>query len=147
MHGWLNRISPSAGALLTAAAILGEDASYDRLRQLTALPGIKVAGGLDDLLRAELLHEHGTPSPKGDGPLHYRFTHELVSEVVADAAGPNRARLLHRRALDALGAEGVSAGRLAHHALLAGLPDEGFRHSLAAAIAAMSRTSRKQSTR
>ncbi len=133
VEGWLTRISPAARTALTATSVLPDDASFARIRALTDLGDFEAAAALDELIAARLLNDVGSMA----GSSHYRFAHELVADVVADLAGPTRRRLLHRRALDILRADGASAARLVRHALGADDPDQALALSLTAGRDAM----------
>ncbi|HTT51094.1 MAG TPA: BTAD domain-containing putative transcriptional regulator [Streptosporangiaceae bacterium] len=79
----------AAGALLRAAAVIGQDLDVDLLAAVLGHPTVMV---LDDAERAAagqlLVEEGGT----------FRFRHELVREALAASATPGRAALLHRQA-------------------------------------------------
>jgi tetratricopeptide (TPR) repeat protein len=124
----LARLSPAAGALLTAAAVLGEGRSFDLLARVAELSEHEALAALDEALHSSLLREaSGT----------YQFAHDKIREVAYTEAGEAWRRVFHRRALGALQPNGVPAAELAHHALTAGLDDQAFELSVAAGDAAM----------
>ena len=98
---------------LCATANVSEDA---------ALPA------LDELVSSRLLIEV-VPSAHTSG---YAFPNDMIRDVVYTEAGDARRRLFHRRALDILAAANDHAAVLAHHALVAGLAEAAFHHSLTA---------------
>ncbi|HEY2127493.1 MAG TPA: BTAD domain-containing putative transcriptional regulator [Streptosporangiaceae bacterium] len=78
-----------AGAMLRAAAVIGQDLDVDLLAAVLGRPLVAV---LDDAERAAagqlLVEQDGT----------FRFRHELVREALAASATPGRQALLHRQA-------------------------------------------------
>jgi DNA-binding SARP family transcriptional activator/tetratricopeptide (TPR) repeat protein len=137
IQGWLERITAPAGNLLAAAAVLGQQATFDNLCRVTGLDEIQALAALDDLLARQLLLEAGETSA---GPVHdaaYSFSHQKLRDVVYNESGTARRRILHRRGLEVLQAVGASTAELAYHALNAGLLTEAFQYSLAAGNEAM----------
>jgi DNA-binding SARP family transcriptional activator/predicted ATPase len=152
----LNRLTPAAAGLLTAAAILGRHCSYARLAQVAGLDEGTGLAGLDELLAAYLLIETDNPGRP------YTIAHDKIREVVYDQAGAARRRLFHRRAFEGLETTAVHpepgrrehpepgrrehpepgrrehpepgrrAAELAYHALGAHLAEPAFRYSQAA---------------
>ncbi len=62
----------------------------------------------------------------------YRFSHELLRDVVYTELGAARRQVLHQRALALLQSEGARAAELAVHALAAGEAEEAYRSSVQA---------------
>jgi predicted ATPase/DNA-binding SARP family transcriptional activator len=135
--GWLDRISAPAGELLTAAAVLGQEASFDHLCRVAGLEEIQALTALDELLARGLLLEADEASPAPGRDLAYSFSHHKLSEVVYAEAGAARRRILHRRAFEALQAATAPSAELAHHALNAGLLAETIQYSIVAGNEAM----------
>lgn len=135
IRGWLMRISAPAGELLTATAVLGQQASFDNLRWVAELDEIQAVTALDELLAAQLLVEAEQARP-GDGVV-YGFSHHMVGEVVYGEAGAARRLLLHRRAFEALQGATAPDAELAHQAQHAGLAVETIHYSIAAGDEAM----------
>jgi DNA-binding SARP family transcriptional activator len=134
---WLDRITPPAGELLTAASVLAQNASFDHLCRVSGLEEMQAMAALDELLSRQLLREGDEGLPAlGRGPV-YSFSHQKVSEVVYAEAGAARRRLLHRRAFEALQASVAPAAECAHHARNAGLLTETIHYSLTAGNEAM----------
>jgi len=132
IQGWLQRISTPAGHLLAAAAVLGQEASFDHLSQVAGLEEMQTLTALDELLARQLLLEaDGSSLGSGHEPT-YSFSHQKLAEVIYDQAGAARRRMLHRRAFETLRASSVPAAELAHHALNAGLTTEAIQYSIAA---------------
>ena len=103
------RLSPSARAVLDAAAVAGPRAEAWLLRELTAAE----SGSIDECLATGVL--------RGDGPA-FVFRHELARQAVLQAMAPTRGLGLHRLVLQALLASDAnrSAARLVLHAEAAG---------------------------
>lgn len=131
VQGWLTRISAPATELLTATAVLAQEASFDNLCRVTGLDDLQAVTALDELLKRQLLLETAETQGRARDPL-YTFSHQKISEAVYAEAGMAWRRLLHRRAFEALQATAVPAAELAHHALSAGLLAETIRYSLLA---------------
>ncbi|MFB3819437.1 MAG: tetratricopeptide repeat protein [Candidatus Methylomirabilales bacterium] len=134
----LDRLPAGARRRIQEAAVLGPVFEEDMLRLLSS-PSDDSPDALDALLDAELLTEE--PVREGEGPgRRYRFTHELVREVIYQSllAGP-RAEL-HARAGGAL--ECLCAGNrprrledlevLGHHFSLSADRPKGVRYLVAA---------------
>jgi predicted ATPase len=124
----LNRLSPSAFALLVAGAILEQRITFERLCAISSVAENIGLPALDELVSGRLLLEveqAGVASA-------YAFSHNIIRDVVYTEAGDARRRLFHRRALDSLEADGDSPAVLAHHALASGQAEEAFRYSLTA---------------
>jgi DNA-binding CsgD family transcriptional regulator len=66
------------------------------------------------------------------------FRHELIREAIESSISPQRLAALHAGAVAALAKRtgGRDNARLAHHAELAGLPDEAARYAMRAAVEA-----------
>ncbi|MCQ3977943.1 MAG: hypothetical protein DPW09_31330, partial [Anaerolineae bacterium] len=137
IRGWLDRITAPAGELLMAAAVLGQQASFDRLCRVAGLEEVQALMALDELRARQLLLEADEASAAPGRDVSYSFSHQKLREVVYLEAGVARRRILHRRAFEALQAAGVTAAELAHHALNAGLWAEAFQYSVAAGNEAM----------
>jgi DNA-binding CsgD family transcriptional regulator/tetratricopeptide (TPR) repeat protein len=104
------RLSPSARAVLDAAAVAGPRAEAWLLRELTAAE----SASIDECLTTGVLRVEGTS---------FMFRHELARQAVLQTMGPTRAIGLHRLVLEALLAsdEGTrNSARLALHAEAAG---------------------------
>ena len=126
VDAWLASLSPQAEQVLTAAAVLGDDATDGLLRAVTGLPDDRAAAATVELDRAGLL-----AAPGDDASVH-RVAHDLVTDVVLDRAGVARRRLLHGRALDAMEGAGSPAVRALPHAVAAGRWHAAIVHGLSA---------------
>jgi tetratricopeptide (TPR) repeat protein len=127
----LARLSPDAGGLLAAAAVLGQGFTFEHLAQVAQMPEQEGVLVLEEILKGGLLQETNTTrSPTSEQP--YTFTHDKIREVVYSEVGEARRRLLHRRALDILQRAAAPMAALAHHALAAKLLEPACRWSVAA---------------
>jgi hypothetical protein len=62
----------------------------------------------------------------------FRFSHELIRDVVYTELGAARQQVLHQRALALLQSEGARASELAVHARASGEAEEAYRSSVQA---------------
>ena len=92
----LGRLTPSAWALLVAAAALGQGLTFERLCQVGQLDEQEGLRALEELLRNGLLCEENLAEESRalDG---YTFPREMIREVVYQEAGATRQRLVQRR--------------------------------------------------
>ncbi|HEX9926247.1 MAG TPA: AAA family ATPase, partial [Anaerolineae bacterium] len=95
----LHRLTPNATALLTAAAVIGRDCSFERLCQVAGLAAGEGLPALDELLSGRLLLETDDPARP------YTFAHDKIRDVVYTEAGAARRRLYHHQAFTILEAE------------------------------------------
>ena len=141
IRGWLDRISPAASKLLTAASVLAKEITFDELCHVAGLEQFAALTALDELLNKQLLLEGVEPSPTATHEPIYSFSHQKVSEMVYAEAGAARRRILHRRAFEAMqpptATAATAAADCAHHARHAGLLAETIRYSLIAGNEAM----------
>lgn len=112
------RLEAGARAALEAAALMGTKV------ELPLVAALSDAAGLDGLLASGLLVADG---------LWLRFRHEIARLAMAESVPAHRCLLIHRRALDALHAQGCDdEARLAYHAEAAGDADAVLRYAPAA---------------
>jgi DNA-binding SARP family transcriptional activator/tetratricopeptide (TPR) repeat protein len=127
----LHQLTLNAGALLTAAAVMGRQCSFERLCQVANLPENESLSALDELLAGRLLLEAGQVARP------YIIAHDKIRDVVYAEAGDARRRVYHRRAFEALQAKSAPPAELAYHALAAQLAEPAFHYSLTAGDEAM----------
>jgi predicted ATPase len=132
IQGWLDRITPEAKNMLTAASVLAQSTTFDHLCRVTGLEELDAIETLDDLLAKQLLQEADNALPLPSHDPFYSFTHQKVSEVVYATASMARRRMLHRRAFQTLQAHGAPAAECANHAFQADLLAETIHYSLLA---------------
>jgi tetratricopeptide (TPR) repeat protein len=141
IRGQLVGVTPPAHEVLAAAAVLGSEATFERLCQVAELNESAGLAALDDLRRRRLIIENAPdPELQGDGfagPATFGLPHDLVRDVVYTEAGDTRRRIFHRRAFAVLEGSLGPPADLARHALAAGLNDPAFRYSVAAGDAAL----------
>jgi tetratricopeptide (TPR) repeat protein len=137
IRAWLSRVSPPADEILTAAAVLGEYASFDHLREVANLEEGPALAASDELVAKQLLQEVEPTSMDARFSALYRFSHQKLAEVAYQDAGAARRRILHHRAYEVLRAESVPAAVLAHHASLAGRRSETIQPAIEAGQEAM----------
>ncbi|MEJ2706234.1 MAG: AAA family ATPase [Anaerolineales bacterium] len=118
--------SKEAGALLLAAAVLGQACTFERMCQIADLQETQALESLEALLDGRLLSEQ----PSDRRP--YILAHDYIREVVYTESNEARRRVYHRRALLALEDAGEPAAECAYHALHALLDEPAFRFSVAA---------------
>ncbi|MEZ0115986.1 DNA-binding CsgD family transcriptional regulator/energy-coupling factor transporter ATP-binding protein EcfA2 [Catenulispora sp. EB89] len=104
----LDLLSPEAGAVLRAAAILGDPFRPGDLTEVSALPADRVLTALGELSQADLIRRRGNGEFTFRDPVLAHVAHEH-SSLSEQSAG-------HRRALDLLAARQVAAAVLARHA-------------------------------
>jgi DNA-binding CsgD family transcriptional regulator/tetratricopeptide (TPR) repeat protein len=119
------RLGAAARGAVDAAAVLGQRFPPPLLESL--VPGS--ADAVDEALARGVL--------VADGAV-LGFRHELIREAIESSISPPRREELHRRAVAALTQQdgGADYVRLAHHAELGGLIDEGCRYACLAAAEA-----------
>ncbi|MGW4898656.1 LuxR C-terminal-related transcriptional regulator, partial [Kitasatospora sp. NPDC004240] len=109
----LAALSPHASAVTAAAAVLGVPAGEELLAAVTGLDTLATADGLTEALRAAVLSENPTA--------RYGFRHVLAQHVAYRRLPGPRRTALHRRAVEALGAqEPRPLVQIAHHTLALG---------------------------
>jgi transcriptional regulator with XRE-family HTH domain/tetratricopeptide (TPR) repeat protein len=87
----------TARRLAEVAAVAGRIITASVVMAVSAFPEEETLDALDALAHAGLLAEEDTET--------YRFTHDLIREVVEDDLGSQRRRSLHRRLAEALEAD------------------------------------------
>ena len=125
----LARLSAPARQLVMASAVLGSLASAKLLWQLAELRVPEGLEALEEAIKCGILREEDAGVGR---PASYRFTHDLVRDVVYTELGAARRLVLHQRALVLLETEGTRAAELAYHALSAGEAEEAYRYSMQA---------------
>ena len=132
----LDRLTPNAFALLVAGAVLGQNITFERLCQVTALAEQDGLPALDEVLHSHLLYESEREGERmADG--RYVFAHAKIRAIVYAEAGEARRSIFHRRTVQVLQEAAAPPAALAYHALAAGLVEPGFRFSVAAGDEAM----------
>ena len=131
--GRLARLGPRPRRVVSALAVIGRDAAATVARSVLDVPDDAFQAAIDQLRRAEFLHETSV-----DGEPGYAFRHALVQEVTyARLAAPER-RALHVRVLETMERLYPDRGpdlveRLAQHAVLGEAHDRAVTYLLQAA--------------
>lgn len=125
----LARLHPPTHRVVQASAVLGNQATATLLWQLAELDEQTGIDSLEQAVGRGLLREERIGVNR---QLCYRFTHDLIREVVYTELGEARRHALHQRALVLLQADRSSAAELAYHALEAGEAELGARYSMRA---------------
>jgi DNA-binding SARP family transcriptional activator len=129
IQAYLAKLSPAARRLMLAGAVLGIRATAQWLWQVAELGVQAGVEALEEAVGSGMLHEEEAGAGR---PSSYRFTHELIREVVYTELGEARRQVLHQRALALLQAEGAPAAALAYHALASGETGAAARYSVQA---------------
>jgi DNA-binding SARP family transcriptional activator/tetratricopeptide (TPR) repeat protein len=127
----LEWLSQSASALLSAAAVIGRNCSFELLSQVSGTNELDSLNALDELLSARLILEIRNESRP------YTVSHDRIHEVVYAQLSLARQQIFHRRALYALTEQKAPSAELARHALSAKEWGFAFQHSLNAGDEAM----------
>jgi DNA-binding CsgD family transcriptional regulator/tetratricopeptide (TPR) repeat protein len=125
------RLSPSARAVLDAAAVAGSRVEPWLLQNLTAAE----SGAVDECLACGVL--------RVDDGL-FIFRHELARQAVLQALTPTRLLGLHSMVLQALASTSADLARLAHHADAAGFDTAVLEYAPAAARQAAANGAHRQ---
>ncbi len=129
----LGQLAAASAELASMAAVIGREFGFELLVEVSGQSEETVLRGLDDLWRRRIVREVTAGQ--------YDFSHDRLREVAYAGLSLTRRRLLHRRAaeaLEALAAErgGEASRQLAHHYVLAELPECAIPHYRRAAEAA-----------
>ena len=92
----LDRQAP-AKEVAQIGAVIGREFSYDLLAAVADLDMVKLAAGLDELVRAELVFRHGAPPQ-----VSYAFKHALVQDAAYASLLKSKRQQLHRRIAEVL---------------------------------------------
>lgn len=113
----------SAQHLLEAASVFERAFRPGLLAAMLGCDEAAVVADIEELLSRRLLVEHA-----GD----LRFPHDLVRQTIYSSISTPRREALHRQALRALEAEGVTMAELASHALAGGVWTSAVQYATAA---------------
>jgi tetratricopeptide (TPR) repeat protein len=145
----LGMLSEDCQQLLALASVVGREFSTEVLATASGGDSARVVDDLQEAVLISMLV--AVPTTPG----HYRFTHELVREVLYDELPAPRAMTLHRQVAEALqsiyAAElDLHATELAHHfaiAAPAGTAAEAVRYATRAAERALDQLAYEESVR
>jgi DNA-binding SARP family transcriptional activator len=125
----LARLKPPTRQLVQASAVLGNQATAKLLWQLAEVEVQAGVEGLEEAVGSGLLLEEDAGVGR---PGSYRFSHDLIRDVVYTELGAARRQVLHRYVLTLLQTEGVTAAELAYHARASGEAEAAYRYSMQA---------------
>jgi class 3 adenylate cyclase len=115
--GRVVRLGPSAGRVLSIAAVIGRDFELSLVAEAAAMSDDEVLDLLERAAAVALVRE-------SDIPGQYSFAHALIQHTLYEDLGPTRRARAHRQVAEALedvsaGAPGARAAELARHWMLA----------------------------
>src|SRR5260370_12381135 len=113
----LAKLSPTAHQLVMASAVLGNQASAQRLWQVAELGVQAGVEALEEAVGSGILREEEAGGPGAGRPSSYRFTHELIRDVVYTELGEARRQVLYQRALPLPQTARAPAPPLGYHTL------------------------------
>jgi len=125
----LAKLTQPARQVVLASAVLGTQATAPWLWQVAELGVQAGVEALEEAVASGMLREEQAGAGR---PSSYRFTHELIRDVVYTELGEARRQVLHQRALARLETEGAPAAALAYHALASGETGAAARYSVQA---------------
>jgi DNA-binding NarL/FixJ family response regulator/tetratricopeptide (TPR) repeat protein len=104
----LESLSPTARALLDAAAVAGEPFEPDLAAAIAELPQVEGLAALDELLTRDLVRPTQVPR-------RFVFRHPLIRRAVYESTGGGWRLAAHARAASALAERGAAPAERAHH--------------------------------
>ncbi len=117
-------LAPALRGALEALAVLGDDVDFALINQMSRWETSVLIASLHELVQRGFLKEEGAS---------YRFSHDLIRDIVYQDIDPARKQLFHRRAGEALKAlRPEQVETLAHHFAAAGMRDEALHYYLRA---------------
>jgi tetratricopeptide (TPR) repeat protein len=125
----LARLQPPARQLVMAGAVLGNQATASLLWQLAEVGMQAGIEALEEAVGSGILREEETGVGR---PGRYRFSHDLIRDVVYTELGAARRQILHQRVLALVQTQGAAAAELAYHALAAGEAEAAYRYNMQA---------------
>ena len=130
----LAALSPAALQLVQIVAVLGTTASMQRLWQLAELEVQAGVEALEEAVKSGILREEET---EGGRLGSYRFSHDLMRDVVYTELGAARRQVLHQHSFAVLHTEEARASELAYHARASGQAEAAYGYSVQAGIEAV----------
>jgi class 3 adenylate cyclase/tetratricopeptide (TPR) repeat protein len=116
LNARVDRLSEAALDVLQAAAVLGDNAPVELLREIVQLTPTELAARLDVLRRAELMYEAtgltSDPDRIQAATATIRFKHALIQEVVYKRLIRARRRALHARVVEVVEHQSGQSERL-----------------------------------
>jgi DNA-binding SARP family transcriptional activator len=129
----LERLSPACRELVSVAATVGREFTFDILARASGVDEATLVQGLDELWQRRIVREQGTNA--------YDFSHDKLRGVAYASLSQARRRVLHRRVAEALeavhtGNLGAVSGQIAAHYERASMPSKAAAYHRRAAEAA-----------
>ena len=117
-------LAPALQGALEALAVLGDASDFTLINQMSRWDAALLVTSLNDLVQRGFLQEEAAS---------YRFSHDLIRDIVYQDIPPARRQALHRRAGEALKAlHPEQVETLAHHFAAGGMRDEALHYYLQA---------------
>ncbi|HYI84154.1 MAG TPA: adenylate/guanylate cyclase domain-containing protein, partial [Acetobacteraceae bacterium] len=140
----LDRLGPAAKETAQIGAAIGREFSYELLGAVAQRSEAELRGSLDQLVRAGLIFQRGTPPQSS-----YAFKHALVQDAAYGTLLRGRRRQLHAHVAAALekhfpGAISLQPHLAAHHCAEAGLPEKAIRYHHEAGRQAVARSAMQE---
>jgi DNA-binding SARP family transcriptional activator len=133
----LASLSQAARHLVQGVAVLATAANALLLWQLAEIGVREGVEGLEEAVKSGILREEEAGGPGVGNLVTYRFSHDLMRDVVYTELGAARRQVLHQRALVCLQTEGIASAELAYHARASGETEAAFGYSVHAGIGAV----------
>jgi predicted ATPase len=135
----LDRLGP-ARETLQVGAVLGNEFSYELLKEIHSIGQNELEGHLRSLTQADLLYARGTPPET-----KYQFKHALIRDAAYEALLKTRRKELHQNVAALLTSESsprieAPPELIAHHCTEAGLAEQAVRYWRRAGRAASERS-------
>ncbi len=130
----LAQLSPVARHLVQEVAVLGTAASAQLLWWLAEVEVQAGLEALEEAVKSGILREEDAGVARAGS---YRFSHDLIRDVVYTELGAARRQLLHQRALARLEREGARASALAYHARASGETEAAYGYCVQAGMEAV----------
>src|SRR6266700_1681926 len=130
-------LSQAARQLVQGVAVLGTAASAQLLWQLAEMGVQAGVEALEEAIGSGILREEEAGGPGAGSLGSYRFSHDLIRDVVYTELGAARRQVLHQRALVLLQTEGTAAAELAYHARASGETEAAYGYSVQAGMEAV----------
>ena len=133
----LASLSQAARQLVQGVAVLATAAHARLLWQLAEIGVREGVEGLEEAVKSGILREEEAGGPGVGNLVTYRFSHDLMRDVVYTELGAARRQILHQKALVCLQTEGIAAAELAYHARASGETEAAFGYSVQAGMEAV----------
>lgn len=129
----LERLSPACRELVSVAATVGREFTFDILAQASGVDEATLVQGLDELWQRRIIREQGTNA--------YDFSHDKLRGVAYASLSQARRQVLHRHVAEALevvhtGNLDAVSGQIASHYERASMPSKAAAYHRRAAEAA-----------